>query len=89
MYYVYAIKSLKDGRIYVGMSSDVQRRLAWHNMGKTRSTKGFTPWKLIFVKEVESRLDARKWEKFYKSGIGKEYLKGLNLDNGPVVQRIE
>src|SRR5690554_5879094 len=88
MHYVYAIRSLKDGRIYVGMSSDVKRRLEWHNKGMTRSTKGFVPWEPIFVKEVSDRLEARKWEKYYKSGVGKEYLKALNLENGPVVQRI-
>lgn len=89
MYYVYAIRSLKDCRIYVGISENVARRLIWHNMGKTKSTKGYTPWELIFIKETKDRVEARSWEKYYKSGVGKEYLKTLNLPNGPVVQRIE
>ncbi len=41
MIYVYAIQSLKDGRIYVGMSKDVNMRILQHNKGLTFSTKGF------------------------------------------------
>ena len=48
MYFVYAIKSVKDGRIYVGMCTDIEVRLKEHNSGKTKSTKGFKPWKLIY-----------------------------------------
>src|SRR5690606_40109419 len=71
------------------MSSDVFRRWDWHNKGLTRSIKGFVPWELIFVSEVADRIVARIWEKYYKSGVGKEYLKRLPLEKGPVVQRIE
>ena len=88
MFVVYAIRSLKDCRIYVGMNSNLSRRLNEHNYGYVRSTKGYMPWALIFIKEVPSREEARRQEKYYKSGVGKEFLKSLNLDNGPVVQRI-
>jgi putative endonuclease len=77
MFTVYAIRSLKDGRIYVGFSSDVARRIKEHNSGKTRSTKGFRPWELIFTETVETRIEARKREKYWKSGTGKEQLKKM------------
>lgn len=89
LYYIYAIRSLKDGRIYVGMTRDVEKRLRGHNYGQTRSTKSYVPWELIFLKEVIGRSEARQLEKYYKGGSGKEFLKTLNLTNGPVVQRIE
>ena len=76
-YFVYAIKSELDGRIYVGFSEDVEKRLKEHNSGKTKSTKGFRPWDIIFTQECDSRIEARKLEKYYKSGIGKEKLKQL------------
>ena len=76
-YFVYAIKSKKDGRIYVGFSENVQKRFNEHNSGKTRSTKGYRPWKLIFTKGCETRIQARELEKYYKSGIGKEKLKRM------------
>ena len=50
-YIVYAIKSELDGRVYVGFSADVDKRLKEHNSGKTKSTKGFRPWFIIFTEE--------------------------------------
>ena len=88
-YLVYAIRSGKDGRIYVGMTADLEKRLKEHASGYTKSTKAYIPWELIFIKEALDRLEARRLEKYYKSGVGKEYLKALDLTNGPVVQRIE
>jgi putative endonuclease len=75
VYVVYAIQSEKDGRIYVGFSSDVLKRLAQHNSGKTKYTKEYIPWNLIHQEEVQGRENARKREIFLKSGVGKEFLK--------------
>jgi putative endonuclease len=77
MFFVYAIMSEKDGRIYVGMCSNVEVRLKEHNSGKTKSTKGFRSWKLIYKEEAVNRIEARKREIYLKSGIGKEFLKSL------------
>jgi len=77
MFTVYAIKSESDGRIYVGFTDCVERRIKEHNAGKTKSTKGFIPWKLIFTENCDNRELARKREKYFKSGCGKEYLKKI------------
>lgn len=79
MYILYAIKSQKDGRIYVGMTKDLPRRLNEHNAGRVTSTKGFTPWKVIYTELSENRVTARQREKKLKSGYGKEFLKQLNI----------
>jgi putative endonuclease len=74
--FIYAIKSIKDGRIYVGMSQNTERRLLEHNNGEVFSTKGFRPWILIFFENAgTSRAYARSREKYWKSGCGKEKLK--------------
>jgi putative endonuclease len=80
--FVYAIKSQKDGRIYVGMAVNVEKRLFEHNSGKTKSTKGYRPWNLIFTEKCTDRLVARSREKYWKGGTGKEQLKSL-LSNIP------
>ena len=77
MYFVYAIQSERDGRIYVGMCADIEVRLKEHNAGKTKSTKGFMPWRLIYKEDLANRIEARKREIYLKSGIGKEFLKSL------------
>ena len=76
-YFVYALKSGADGRIYVGITNNIERRLNEHNNGSTKSTKAYRPWKLIFKSHFSNRLEARHEEKRLKSGYGKEYLKSL------------
>jgi putative endonuclease len=77
MFTVYAIRSEVDGRIYVGFSVDIERRLKEHNSGKTKSTKGFRPWKIFYSENCIDRKSARIREVYLKSGIGKEFLKRL------------
>ncbi|HUT96218.1 MAG TPA: GIY-YIG nuclease family protein [Candidatus Paceibacterota bacterium] len=76
-YFVYAIKSGKDSRIYVGISENPERRLREHNNGDTKSTKFYRPWKIIYKKFAGTRINARNEEKKLKSGFGKEFLKSL------------
>lgn len=79
MHYVYALKSGLDGRIYVGMTADIIRRLKEHNAGLVRSTKFYKPWRLIFSEKISTRIEAREREKYWKSGCGKEHLKTISL----------
>jgi putative endonuclease len=39
MYFVYVLRSQITGRLYIGSTSDVKRRLDEHNAGLNRSTK--------------------------------------------------
>jgi putative endonuclease len=77
MFIVYVLKSTVDGRLYKGFTRNLDRRLWEHNRGKTKSTKAYGPWQLVYKEEVESREEARKREKYLKSGIGREYLKKI------------
>ena len=74
MYNVYVLRSLKTDRRYVGLTNDLERRIKEHNNGKGKSTKGFLPWKLVYSEKFENRIEARKREKYLKSGIGRAYL---------------
>jgi len=80
-YSVYAIESQVDSRIYIGLSSNVLKRLDEHNSGETKSTKGYRPWKLVYCEWVGTRVLARKREIFLKSGYGKGLLKKLIIDS--------
>ena len=74
-YYVYVLKSKVDGRLYKGFTSRLEERLIEHNLGKTKSTKGYRPWVLVYSEIIEDLEKAVKREKFLKSGIGREFLK--------------
>ena len=69
--------------IYVGFTNNLERRLHEHKIGKTKSTKSYYPFKLIYTEEIQERQNARKREKYLKSGCGKEFLKSLCV---PVAQ---
>ncbi len=75
MVFVYVLKSINQYRFYVGMTADVENRLKEHNAGRTKSTKGYRPWMLLFTEEFSTRTEARGREKYLKSGIGKEFIK--------------
>lgn len=58
MHYVYLIKSKKDGRLYVGCTSDLKNRMEEHNAGKSNYTKEYIPWQLIYYEAFISKEDA-------------------------------
>jgi len=73
-YFVYHIKS-EEGYIYTGQTSSIEKRLIQHNSGNSFYTKRGKNWKLIHFEEFESRREAMKREKYFKTGIGRLYLK--------------
>ncbi len=75
MFYVYCLKSLKNGQHYTGLTNNLERRLKEHNNGKNRSTKAYRPYKILFYETFTNRKEARDREKYLKSGIGREYIK--------------
>ena len=76
MYWVYAISAERTERVYVGLSKNVEKRVLEHNLGEVFSTKGYRPWRLIYKEKCGiNRADARRREKYLKSGVGKEFLK--------------
>ena len=73
-YYVYILKSEKFNRRYIGLSTNVDKRLKQHNAGATKSTKPFAPWKIIHYEDFDSRVEARHREKYFKSAAGRRYI---------------
>ena len=77
MYFVYIIKSLKDGKFYIGSTSNVESRLVFHNSGRQRSTKHRIPFILVYTETYLNHTDAEKREKQIKSYKGGEAFKRL------------
>jgi putative endonuclease len=82
MFFVYAIKSTTRNYIYVGLTSNLVRRIHQHQSGQNKTTAPYAPFELFWVEEFNSRLDARSREKFLKSGAGKEWLKEILQTRG-------
>ena len=70
MWYVYILKSLKEGRFYVGSTNDLRRRVQEHKEGLCESTRHRAPVNLEAYIAVKNELVARSLEKYLKSGSG-------------------
>ena len=83
MYRVYVLRSLKDVKLYIGYTNDLERRLKEHNAGKTESTRRRRPLELVYSEEYEDRDKAMHREKYFKSGLGREELKKILIGAVP------
>ena len=57
------------------MTSDLDKRVNTHNSKRVKSTKAFVPWNLIHFEEFETRIEARKRERYLKSAAGRRWRK--------------
>ena len=74
-YFVYVLKSQRDGSLYVGSTNDVASRVIRHNKGEYRYTKGHRPWEAVYHEEYMTRSEAVIRERYLKTGIGRQELK--------------
>ena len=74
--YVYVLESMSSPeRHYVGRSSDVERRLAEHNEGKSDHTRKFRPWHVRATFSFHEAERAEAFERYLKSGSGRAFLR--------------
>ena len=73
-FYVYILVSERDERIhYTGITTDVEQRLREHNRGSCSHTSVNRRWRIETVIAFKSETKARAFEKYLKSGSGREF----------------
>jgi len=77
MYYVYVLLSEKNDQLYVGRTSDLQKRINEHQTGKVQTTNRLNPMKLIFFEGFIAKADAIRRERYFKTSKGKSSLKQI------------
>lgn len=70
MYFVYILRSKKDGSAYVGSTQDIKRRLTEHNSGKVRYSSSKRPYILKWFCGFPNKQLALQFEKYLKQGSG-------------------
>jgi putative endonuclease len=75
VYYVYVLKSKKDGKLYTGCTANLRKRLNEHSDGNNRSTRYRIPFELVYYEASRNNVDALHREKYLKTTYGKRYLK--------------
>ena len=74
---VYILFSESFNKHYTGFTSNIEQRMLSHNqLGKDWSAK-YRPWKIIYKKEFENKKEAKEYEKWLKSGVGRAFLKTI------------
>ena len=70
MFYVYVLKSEKDGKLYIGYTTDLRRRFSEHNDKLNKSTKSRAPFELLYYEAYISQNEAETREKRLKNSAG-------------------
>jgi putative endonuclease len=76
MKYVYLLESISHpGNRYIGLTSDLEKRLKEHNSGKSPHTAEFLPWRVIIAVYFADDQKAENFEMYLKSGSGHAFTK--------------
>jgi len=73
-YYVYVLKS-REGRLYIGSTTDLDRRMRQHQEGKAGWTRSRGPWELVHVETFIARSEALHCERRLKTGKANQELR--------------
>ncbi len=74
---VYILYSFEHQKHYTGFTTNLAQRLLSHNeLGKGWTVR-YRPWKLIFTKEFITKREAMDYEKWLKTGVGRNFIKTL------------
>ena len=79
---LYILRSKTKKNHYVGITNELSRRLKEHNSTDSTVYKLLGDFDLIYTEDHPDYQSARKREKYFKSGVGREWVKS-NLDTGP------
>lgn len=79
MFFACILKSLKDNKFYYGSTDNFVDRVAYHNKRKVKSIKSRTPFVLHYSEVFETRAEAVKRERFFKSIPGYLWLKAEKI----------
>ncbi len=75
MYFTYVLKFKKQSlKFYVGLTDNLEQRLAQHQSGAVSTTRGANGIELVYFEGCKHKTDARKRELQLKTGFGRGYI---------------
>ena len=80
---VYILRSLRNGKRYVGITNNLQRRMHEHRSGVTKAGQILGEFELLHTELFDDYSAAREREKFLKSGQGRQWLNMTFGKHGP------
>src|ERR1051325_99069 len=80
----YVVGPANGSYLYKGSARDLQQRLKDHHAGRVSRTKNRKPLHLLFFRYFETYAEARAFENYLKSGLGREWLRSNCGRRNPV-----
>ena len=74
MFTVYVLKD-EMGKLYKGVTNNIERRLHEHRTGQTRTTRLMKNLEIVYTEQYPDFITARKREVYLKSAAGRRFLK--------------
>ena len=73
---VYVLYSKTYNKTYTGFTSNIIERFHSHNkLSKKGFTRKYRPWIVIYIKFFTTKKEAMNYEKFLKTGKGRQFIK--------------
>ena len=88
MFFTYIIQSQFDHSYYIGHSSDILKRLEYHNHGLSRYTSKKIPWELVYVETFQTKKEASKRELFLKQQRNRSFYERLLSSDSNKIHQI-
>lgn len=82
MHYVYILRGEESDKHYTGMTHDLQRRLREHRLKLSPVTRSWGKLSLVWYGAFTHKTDAAAFEKYLKSGSGREYARRHGFYSG-------
>ncbi|MFA5000907.1 MAG: GIY-YIG nuclease family protein [Candidatus Paceibacterota bacterium] len=74
MFTVYVLKDI-SGKLYKGMTNNLERRLKEHRSGHTITTSKMKEFSVVYTENYDNFAEAREKEVYLKSAAGRRFLK--------------
>lgn len=78
MFIVYILKDV-NGKVYKGVTGDLDRRLSEHISGNTKSTRSMKKIEIVYSENYSTFKEAREREKYFKTAAGRRWLKKRDI----------
>ncbi len=78
--FIYVLEN-NNGKIYIGQTYSLEKRLSEHNDTGFGYTSKFRPWRLIHSERFITRKEAMARERYLKTGAGRDWIKD-NISRG-------
>ena len=86
IYYVYVLRN-PEGRLYIGFSTDLQKRVHQHQANEGGWTRNRGPWELVYYETFKYQFEALKRERNLKRGKSNKELRRI-LNKNSTVERV-